>query len=195
MKHVKFKFGFFSVLIILVAFISKNEYTFLTILAVTIHELGHLFAAFIFKIKISEFSFGILGARLKTSTTLTSYFQEIMLCFFGPIFNFLSVILILILFDWQNSNKLIYFITASKLLGALNLMPIKSFDGGRIFESLLSIFLSPKYVVNILRVVSFFFILVLWLISVYFILIYTSSLGLFVFSASLFSNIFIEDNF
>ncbi len=195
MKNIKIKFGFSSIILILCAFVCKNEYTFLTFLAVVIHELGHLLAALILRIKISEFSFGILGARLKTSNCLTSYLQEIFLCAFGPIFNFISVIFVILFLDWQTSARLIYLISASILLGTLNLMPIKSFDGGRILECILSIYFSPKYVICILKVISFFFITSLWIVSVYFLLIYTSSLGLFVFCGALFCNIFIEDNF
>ncbi|MBR2388407.1 MAG: site-2 protease family protein [Clostridia bacterium] len=195
MKNIKIKFDFFSVFIFFVSLFIKNKYTSLTILAVTIHEVGHVFAAFIFKIKITELSVGILGARLKTSHSLTSYFQEIMLCLFGPLFNFISFGLILVLYHNNLSNKLLYFATASILLGTLNLMPIKSFDGGRILESILSLFLSPKHTLNTVKLVSFFFVLTLWIISVYFLLIYTSSLGLFVFSAALFCNIFVDENF
>ena len=90
MKKVKIRVGFFAIVILMFMLISKNEYIFLTLLAVTIHEMGHVIAAWCFKIEISEFSLSILGARLKPSNCLTSYYQEILLCSFGPLFNFLT---------------------------------------------------------------------------------------------------------
>ena len=93
------------------------------------------------------------------------------------------------------SEKASYFVSASILLGVLNLFPIKSFDGGRILESVLLMFISPKLVLRLVKLISFFCIITLWIVSVYFLLIYTYSLGLFVFSTSLFCNIFIDDSF
>lgn len=194
MKSIKIKFGIFSIITIFAIFLSKNSYSFLTLQVVVLHELGHLLAGFIFKIKITEFSIGLLGARLKTSNSLNSYFQEIMLCLLGPLLNIFSAIFVYAFFDWQNSDRLTYFITASILLGVLNLLPIKSFDGGRILESLFSMLFTPKYAVKFVKGISFFFVITLWMVSVYFLLIYTYSLGLFVFSALLFANIFIDDN-
>ena len=195
MGKVKFKFDFFAILAFIVLLISKNEYTVLTVIAVIIHEIGHIFAALVFKIKISEFSIGILGARIKTSTILTSYFQEIMISLFGPLFNLFSAVFVFFLFNSQHDDRIAYFAVASVLLGVLNLLPIKSFDGGRIVECVFSVLFPDKIAFYIVNCISFFFIVSLWMISVYFLLIYTSSLGLFVFSALLFCNIFIENKF
>ena len=190
MKKIKIKLSFIPLLLILSLLISSNNFTSMALLAVLIHESGHIVASKLFKIELTEFSFGILGARLKTNGILTSYWQEILLSFFGPLFNFLTVIILLIL--RTQSSAVSFLIFSSAILGTLNLLPINTFDGGRIFKSLLSFFICPHIVSKIMNLISFFLIFTLWIISVYFMLIYTSSLGLFVFSLSLFCTIFLN---
>ena len=194
MKNLKVKFGFFSVFIALALIFSANKFTLLSFLAATIHEAGHLIASKLFNLRICELNFGLLGARLKTSGSLCSYKQEILLCFFGPFFNLLSALAIYV-YSMQFgylSETAEFFIVSSLILGVLNLLPIRTFDGGRILEAVLSSFLSIEKVYCIINVLSFIIIFLLWGISVYFLLIYTSSLGLFIFSVSLFASLFIE---
>ena len=194
MRNLKVKFGFFFVFIIFSLLFTLNKFTFLSLLAATIHEMGHLVASKLFKIRICELDFGILGARLKISGALCSYKQEILLCLFGPLFNFLSALLVYILSNKESgaSEEIEFFILSSLVLGTLNLLPIRTFDGGRILESIFSTFLPVEKVFFIINIFSFLIIFLLWCISIYFLLIYTSSLGLFIFSISLFASLFID---
>ena len=196
MRNLKIKFGFFSIFIVLALLFTSNKFTFLSFLAAAIHEVGHLVASKFFNIRICELNFGLLGARLKTSGALCSYKQEILLCFFGPLFNFLSAALVYTISKnvGCSGDEIDFFIMSSLVLGILNLLPIRSFDGGRILEAMLSSFLSVETVFFVINLFSFIIIFSLWCISVYFLLIYTSSLGLFIFSLSLFASLFIEDN-
>ena len=191
----RIKFGFFSLLIAVTMIISANEYTYISFLAAAIHEAGHLFAAKILKIKLTELKFDFLGARLIVSRNIISYSQEIILCAFGPLFNFLSAIMVYTASQrLKTDHSLIsFFIIASIALGILNLLPIKSFDGGRITEAALCFVLSPSSSKKVLEMLSFTTVFLLWCISVYFLLIYSSSLSLFVFSISLFFTLFVTE--
>ena len=167
MKNLKVRFGFFSVFIALALISSANKFTLLSFLAAAIHETGHLFASKLFKIRICELNFGLLGARLKTSDSLSSYNQEILLCFFGPFFNFLSALVVYI-YSMQIgrlSEATEFFIASSLILGGLNLLPIRTFDGGRILEAILSSFVSIEKVYRIINIFSFIIIFLLWCIS------------------------------
>ena len=194
MKKTKIKLGVFTLPIILLIFFTLNNYLLVIITPIIIHELGHIVAAWILNIKISEFSVGILGARLKTGPDQLSYGNEIILALFGPLANFLCVFVGYVIYKKYNFHDTYLFLMTSLLLGAINLLPIKTFDGGRIFESFLSIFLPLGWAVRITYIISLICIITLWLISVYFLLIYSSSLGLFVFSLSLFFEIFVSEN-
>ncbi len=194
MKKVKIKIGFFAFMLLLALVASKSQYTFISLIAAAIHELGHICAAKILKITLTEFDFGLLGARLKISGGFYSYKQEMALAFGGPLFNFLSAALLLSLKAMLSISHfaLETFILSSLALGILNLLPIHTFDGGRIFESALLNFLPPSAVKFIMDILSFLSVFSLWSISVYFLLIYSYSLNLFIFSLSLFSHLFLE---
>ena len=190
MKKTKIKFGFFSLMLIIAFFVTGNKYTFICIFAAVLHELGHIAAACLLDVGISEFTFGALGARLLLSDKVYSYRQEIILSAAGPISNVIFALLAYVLLDGEKPE---IFITFSLFLAILNLLPIRTFDGGRIFECILLHFLPIPLSKLIIDISSFIFIFFLWSVSIYFLLIHASTLNLFVFSASLFSSLFISE--
>ena len=195
MTKTKIRFGFFSLLIVITMIVTSNEFTYISLLAALIHEIGHIAAAKIFKIKLTEMKFDLLGARLVVSKNIISYSKEIILCACGPLFNFLSATIIYTLSSHLviKNYKIDFFIFASLSLGILNLLPIKTFDGGRIIEALLCFIIEPSTSKKTVEILSFITVFLLWSISVYFLLIYSSSLSLFVFSISLFFTLFITE--
>ena len=195
MLKTTIKVSFFLVLIVLTILLNANSLTYVSFFAATIHELGHIIAAKILKIKLSEIKFDFLGARLVVSEKILSYRKEILLCFCGPLFNFLSALLIYIICICKGmaDPEIKFFIFTSLFLGILNLLPVRTFDGGRITEALLCFVISPTFAKRIIDILSFIIVLFLWLISVYFRLIYSSSLSLFAFSISLFFSLFVTE--
>ena len=113
-----------------------------------------------------------------------------MLCLGGPLMNFLSVLVVTAFFD---APRFEYFKECSIALGALNLLPISGFDGGRIFSALLSMILPPRAVEALSKVISFILIFTLWCFSVYLLIKISATLSLFMFSLSLFAKIFLPD--
>lgn len=190
MQKTKIKLGFFSIMLIIAFFVTGNKYTFICILAATLHELGHIAAARLLRVRISEFTFGALGARLHLADKIYSYRQEIILSAAGPISNIIFALISYISLNGEYSK---IFITFSLFLAILNLLPIRTFDGGRIFECILLYFFTVSLSKLIIDLSSFIFIFFLWSVSVYFLLIHASTLNLFVFSASLFSSLFISE--
>ena len=187
---MKIKVGFFAILLFFSLFITHPSFSFASLLAVFLHELGHLLAARICHIGMKEFSLGLFGAGLTPDDRLYSYFDEIILCLGGPLTNLFFASLALFS---SSSPFLESFIFASFAYGILNLLPIRTFDGGRIFRSLLLFFLPLTLTEKILSALSFFCIFCLWSISVYLLLRTTSSLSLFVFSLSLFCRLFLPE--
>ena len=191
---LKVKIGFFSLLLSLSLMLTRPDYFPALFLAVFLHELGHIVGAKICHISLKELKLGIFGAGLCPSDTLISYKKEIILCSFGPLANFLSIMTVRLMDNPLLHNAFINnFLTSSLALGFLNLLPIESFDGGRIFLALLYMRLSPKLSELIMGAVSFIIIFTLWGLSVYLLLRLSSSLSLFVFSSYLFAKIFIKE--
>ncbi len=191
---MKVKIGFFSVMLFLSLLLSHSFFALAAFLSVLIHELAHIAAAKLLKIRLTECKIGIYGAGLSPDSKQFSYKDEIFLCFAGPVSNYISILLLLPLYLYLKNDFLLYFLLSSLILGTLNILPIKSFDGGRILYSILCIFKDPFLAETTLSVISFLLIFIIWCFSVYLLLVAGAGLSLFIFSLSLFSRFFVKEN-
>ncbi len=196
MKKTKIKIALPSLIMGITLIFSGRLTTFSAIvLAAALHELGHIAAARLLKIDFSEFSLSLLGARLKTGSRLISYRDEVLLAASGPFVNIIFFIAFYpqtALSGWLG-EFFAYFTAASLFLGLLNLLPISTFDGGRILYASVASKASPALASDILRVLSFICLFGLWCISSYLLIRTGNSLSLFVFSITLFARIFIPE--
>ena len=191
---MKIKVKCFAVMLFLSLVIYHSLFALCVLCAVIIHELGHIFAAKHLNINISECKIDIFGASLSPEFNNFSYKNEIVLCACGPLFNIFTSLAIMPFWLLTKQEYLLYFILSSLTLALLNLLPIKGFDGGRICQSILCLISEPHLANRSITIISFVCILVLWLISVYLLLIARSNLSLFVFSISLFIKIFLNES-
>jgi len=194
---IKIKFGIIAPLFIACLFLSDRwAYTLVALLAAALHELGHICASKLTGIRLSSLSLDLLGARLTTEQRLSSYKNEIILCVAGPLTNFLcsiaALLLGLFIGNAQVKEFVNFFAASSAALGILNLLPIKSFDGGRILDCALTRFFGIYVASKIISLLSFLCCFSLWSFSVYLMMRSGSSLSLFVFSVSLFSKLFVN---
>ena len=173
---------------------SHSYFALAAFLSVAIHESGHIIAAKILRINLTECKIDIYGAALSTASFDFSYGDEIFLCICGPATNFFTAVICIPIYHVVNCDFLLYFIFSSFSLASLNLLPVKGFDGGRIFNSLLCLITDAYKAERVTLVVSFIIILLLWIVSVYLMLIARSNLSLFIFSISLFIKIFVREN-
>ncbi len=191
---MKIKISFFAVMLFLSLLLSSSRYAFIPLIAAAIHELGHIVCARLLGVRLSRFELGIFGARISTECALTSYTKEIAISSAGPLSNLICADIAAIISKTSGVSSQVFdiFTVSSLALGIINLLPIKTFDGGRIFSSFLSIFLSVSSVEIIIDICSFLSLFFIWSISLYLLLRTSASLSLFVFSLSVFSNIFIS---
>ena len=157
------------------------------LLAALLHEVGHLAVAMMMKIPVKCIRIDIFGACIETDSLICSYVKEAILCLSGPAVNLISATIFPNFFPFETS----LFTISSVALAVINLLPIKSFDGGRALSCILLRFLPPDAVSAITNILSFVCIFILWSISVYFIMRVGAYLSLFVFSAALFAKMFL----
>ena len=160
----------------------------LTMLAASLHEGGHLLAARIMHIPLKRLRLELLGARLDVSGRMISYGEEWLLCAAGPLTSLFFAVLIAPL--WSLSQYAVIFSCASFLLGILNLLPISTFDGGRMTECFLMSFCRIDQAQTIMRGCTFLLLLMLWGGAVYFLLRAADGLSLLCFSMSLIGRFF-----
>ena len=190
---MKVRIGFLAVMLALSLFFTRSLFSLALLLAALSHELGHILMALACRIRLKECTVGIYGAGLIPEHGLYSYGKEILLCLAGPLCNFFLGTFGLVIGRSFPSELLEYFSVSSLILGCMNLLPIRDFDGGRILLSLLSVFFSPAVADKALMALSFLFVFLLWSFSLYLLLCHAASLSLFIFSLSLFVRIFIPE--
>jgi stage IV sporulation protein FB len=159
-----------------------------TVLAAGVHELGHLLAAKALQIPLAGMRWGFLGLWLEVKGRILSYGEEWLLCAAGPLVSLLTAAAGALF--WESVAFARLFSCASLILGLLNLLPIRSFDGGRMLACFLAAFCTERLTEDVLRVISVLFLCVLWATAVYFLLKSGSGLSLFCFSMSLFYRFF-----
>lgn len=162
--------------------------------AATLHELGHVLAAVMLGIPMRSLDVGAFGASLRVRGSLIPYPKEFLLCAAGPAMNLLAAAATVAISERRGyfSETGEWFAAVSLMLGILNLMPAEGFDGGRMLAVTLSSLFGPRTSARILSLSTFLSVLILWMLSVYLLLRFGTSLSLFIFTLSLFYRLFIE---
>ncbi len=175
--------------------------------AAIIHEFGHILAARILKIKIREISFDFSGLRIEVDEKLTPYSAELGLAAAGPLSNFVASFAVYMFMNrsgigllsaLESAERFIdsgdaniesvcgFFIISSCVQAAINLLPVKTFDGGRILYCAIASISNEKAADAVLSVTSCVFAFILWTVSLYLMLKISAGLGVYIFSACIF---------
>lgn len=196
MKSAKIlRIGILPALILMLMLILQPSGIVLSALgAAVLHELGHLLAAAILGVPLRSLDVGMFGASLKVRGVLISYPKEFFLCAAGPAMNFISALAVVLLSEHRGyyTEAGEWFASVSLMLGILNLLPAEGFDGGRMLSVAVTLLFGPRVSARLLAASTFLSILILWMLSVYLLIRFGTSLSLFVFTLSLFYRLFIE---
>lgn len=183
MSGIVDKFAIFS-LVLTGLSISVSPYPLVLVLTYLIHESGHVVFAKICGAKIKKFKIGGFHLNLSYDCSKISYKREMLVCFGGIVFNLASAALMLVL-PIHEHEAVEFFVICSFCLAFMNLYPAEILDGGGILRAFLNSLLSPLKSEKILRGVSIFAIILLWMASIYFQLVFSSNMSLFFISTIL----------
>lgn len=131
---------------------------FALLLAILLHEFGHLAFAKLFGIPCLSFGFRTGGAVLKFDFSQVGYFREGIVHAGGALFGIISSEIAWIVFG----ESAYYFIGISFALSTVNLLPIIGLDGGALLSCVLAQFLLPDTVWRIQKIVSLISVVFLW---------------------------------
>lgn len=158
------------------------------LIAAVLHEVGHLLAARVLQISVSALRLGFLGARIEAESGVLSYGSEWVLAAAGP---FASFVCAGVAAPFRNTSDFaLRFCAVSLLLGLLNLLPIDTFDGGRMMRCTVAKLFGQGVSDAVCRVLSFGMLFLLWSASVYLLLRAGSGISWLGFSMSLFGRFF-----
>ncbi len=151
--------------------------------AMALHETGHLVAIALVGGGVREIRFRAAGMEILRAPGLHSYRADAAVSLAGPICSLIGGTAL-----FSGRTGVAFFGAASLLLGVLNSLPIRTLDGGEALFALLCARRSPESAVRMARVISFLFIIPLWMIAVWIMLITGGNFSLFVLSVCLFAS-------
>ena len=190
MKRIKIR-PMAAVLLLWLILSNRVAIGVITLVAAALHEGGHAIAAKIMRIPLSFLRMDLLGARLDVSGRVLSYGEEWLLCAAGPITSLLCAMAAAPF--WHLLEYAGLFSCVSFILGLLNLLPVRTFDGGRMLECFLLSFLGERLAGRWMRGCTFLFLFLIWAVAVYLLLRAGDGLSLLCFSMSLMTRFFEGD--
>lgn len=119
-------------------------------LSVTLHELGHALTARVFGYKTSNITISLLGGCANLISLPRKPHQELLTAIAGPAVSFLIAAaswMALVFLPRMNPDSfylLLWTLNLNLMLGAFNLLPGFPMDGGRIFRSVMLMFMSRQ---------------------------------------------------
>jgi len=158
---IKIDFSF-CVAILLALFARQIDVYLTYLIAVILHECGHLMMASVLKWEVEELKISAIGGFLTFKNDLSKpAFQCFLVAISGIIFNLIFGFILLLI---DGPANLIYTQFAIALF---NLLPISPLDGSRILQSILRNLFDYKVVLSIMKIsnIIFLFIFVLGIIA------------------------------
>lgn len=176
MNNLKSTFTILAVILSLMSIsISKNP--ILLVLSYLIHELGHLFFAHLVGAKMNKIRGGVFHLSLSYEPYTVSYLSEILICSGGIIFNLIAS-LVIFLVNTSNNDTLSTLLVLNLSLAIMNLYPVSILDGGNILRTLIFWKMSGDVAEKLHKWISFFFAILMWLLSVYIQIIFSTNISL-----------------
>lgn len=155
----KFKISLSFWLLILICAITQNFLLLINyLLALTFHELAHLFVALKRGYTLKKFKLSLFGVSIELDENIEDK-DTFAINIAGPVFNlFLCLICIAVYWLIPNSYQVLNVFCISNLtLGFFNLLPIYPLDGGKIFSSIIG---SKRYK-HVEKIICFVLVIIL----------------------------------
>ncbi len=153
------------------------------------HELGHLVVMRMCSLDANGFELTLFGAEISTSLWNVGTTVLVAVYAAGAAANLLTAAAVTAIFGHTAAAEL--FAACSLSLAVINMLPVRSLDGGCIAEVLLYR-ISPLHAHTVLSVISAVTLVILWLVSVYMILLFNSNISLLLFCIYLFATLFLR---
>lgn len=134
------------------------EYTFLTIIIIIVHEMGHFLTGYFLKLKVKEISLFMFGGVTIFDEDLNlNIFKELLVVVMGPVVQMLFYMIVYYLYTkgFVSVNTMKKVSTINLILLEFNLLPILPLDGAKILNNILDLMLSYDLAHKVSLAVSF----------------------------------------
>jgi len=155
----------------------------LPVISALLHEIGHYAAACALGVGVERITVYPFGADMRLSTGLRSYGTDLAVAGAGAAVN-----LALAAAGYAVGSEGV--MACNLLLAGVNLLPVSGLDGGAILLSLAGLLGGSGE--KLLKITSFLFLFILWLIAVYIFMMTDGDPSLFVLACGLFVSVFLR---
>lgn len=134
------------------------EYTFLTIIIIIVHEMGHFLTGYFLKLKVKEISLFMFGGVTIFDEDLNlNIFKELLVVVMGPVVQMLFYMLLYYFYTkgFVSVSTMKKVSTINLILLEFNLLPILPLDGAKILNNILDLILSYDLAHKVSLAVSF----------------------------------------
>lgn len=134
------------------------EYTFLTIIIIIVHEMGHFLTGYFLKLKVKEISLFMFGGVTIFDEDLNlNIFKELLVVVMGPVVQMLFYMLVYYFYTkgFVSVSTMKKVSTINLILLEFNLLPILPLDGAKILNNILDLILSYDLAHKVSLAVSF----------------------------------------
>lgn len=134
------------------------EYTFLTIIIIIVHEMGHFLTGYFLKLKVKEISLFMFGGVTIFDEDLNlNIFKELLVVVMGPVVQMLFYMIVYYLYTkgFVSVNTMKKVSTINLILLEFNLLPILPLDGAKILNNILDLILSYDLAHKVSLAISF----------------------------------------
>lgn len=178
-----------------VAVFDRSMQTASALVAALLHELGHIAVMHICGMSLTGITVLPYGLEMTSNRPPSSFYEDIAVNSAGCAVNLLSFPLFYTL-GTVIHGEIGFFLhlvsLASLTLGLLNAFPITSLDGGCVLEALLSVLFSHNTAYRAARMISFLFLVVLWVLATYVFMFSGYNYSLFAMAVWLFVRAFLR---
>lgn len=137
-----------------------RENYFCAMLFSALHEAGHILALLCFGKKPKNITFGVMGVRIETSEMILSYREECITALSGPFVNLIFSVVFAII----DMTGLPFAINSGLFI--INILPVKTLDGGRFVHNLLLVCTAKEKADKIMNYLEVFTAIMLVLIMI-----------------------------
>ena len=137
LPFVPVRISLFAILLLIAALWADfSVYTLGLFAAALVHEVGHLVClkasgATVYGVTILPF-----GAVIRTDAERLPYRKEALVALSGPLAGLSAALLSGVLFLWLRDRATLFFAVTNLTLSLINLVPVRTLDGGRALEAL-----------------------------------------------------------
>ena len=126
----------FAVMIAFLLLMDSTGLMSASLLAITMHEAGHVFAMKLVKCPPVEIKFGIGGISM-IGYSFSSFSENMVVSLSGPLSNLLLFLILWCVGILSDCYEILVFAAVQLLVGTVNLLPVKGLDGGTVLKLML----------------------------------------------------------